>query len=294
MNVLTKITTKRWLLPEFANNANRCWSKSSSSSNNNNSSSNRSNSSSKQDDLVKCEFVSGGRVAVVSLNDPPRMNALTEAMGDALEARVRELAQVRGLRAAVLTGEGRAFSAGGDLDFLLRESGRSRESNRETMQAFYRRFLSLRRSPVPWVAAVNGHAIGAGLCLAVGGCDVRVAHRDARMGMTFVRLGLHPGMAATHFLPQVVGPAAAAELMLTGRTITAEEALGMGLVSKVSNCMQRCALPFDSENRPGRSPTPLCRTLWPWLRRSARPPPSPSGTAWRPSGARRRSHGASR
>ena len=74
------------------------------------------------------------------------------------------------------------------------------------MQQFYKRFLIMRQVPVPVIAAINGPAIGAGLCLAVGGADVRVATTGAKMGVTFTKLGLHPGMAATHFLPQLVGP----------------------------------------------------------------------------------------
>ena len=79
---------------------------------------------------------------------------------------------------------GKAFSAGGDLNFLYRESRRSREENVSTMRSFYRQFLSMRSVPVPIVAAINGAAIGAGLCLAVGGCDIRIAHEEARTPTT--------------------------------------------------------------------------------------------------------------
>ena len=85
---------------------------------------------------------------------------------------------------------------------------------------------------VPTIAALNGPAIGAGLCLALA-CDLRFAARGARLGVPFVKLGLHPGMAGTHLLPDVVGAAAARDLMLTGRLVADEEALALGLVSRV-------------------------------------------------------------
>ena len=85
---------------------------------------------------------------------------------------------------------------------------------------------------MPTIAAVNGAAIGAGLCLALA-CDLRYAVRGARLGVPFVRLGMHAGMAATYLLPDVVGPAHARDLLLTGRLVDADEALRIGLVSQV-------------------------------------------------------------
>jgi enoyl-CoA hydratase len=100
------------------------------------------------------------------------------------------------------------------------------------MMAFYRAWLSIRRLEVPTIAAVNGPAIGAGLCLALA-CDIRYAAAGARMGAPFVKLGMHPGMAATHLLPEAVGIAAARDLLLTGRLVSDDEAVRLGLVSRV-------------------------------------------------------------
>eukprot|EP00088_Acartia_fossae_P032707 TRINITY_DN33466_c0_g1_i1.p1 TRINITY_DN33466_c0_g1~~TRINITY_DN33466_c0_g1_i1.p1 ORF type:complete len:178 (-),score=21.18 TRINITY_DN33466_c0_g1_i1:38-571(-) len=100
------------------------------------------------------------------------------------------------------------------------------------MQAFYKRFLCIRSLPVPIISAINGPAVGAGFCLALGGSDIRVAATKAKMGLTFPKLGLHPGMAATHFLPQLAGPQVAADLLLTGRLVGAEEAVSLGLVAR--------------------------------------------------------------
>jgi enoyl-CoA hydratase len=100
------------------------------------------------------------------------------------------------------------------------------------MLPFYRAWLSILDLDVPTIAAVNGPAIGAGLCLALA-CDLRFAASGARFGAPFVRLGMHPGMAATWLLPEVVGAAHARDLLLTGRTVAADEALRIGLVSRV-------------------------------------------------------------
>jgi enoyl-CoA hydratase len=102
---------------------------------------------------------------------------------------------------------------------------------RERMMSFYRTWLSVRDIEVPVIAAVNGAAIGAGLSLALA-CDLRYAAEDATLGVPFTALGMHPGMATTWFLPQVVGLAVARELLLTGRLVTGAEAAGLGLVNR--------------------------------------------------------------
>ena len=150
---------------------------------------------------------------------------------------MRRVSEVRGegsVRVAVLTGAGRAFSAGGDLAWLLARHRDSPANNCAVMQEFYRKFLSLRDLEVPVIAAINGPAIGAGLCLALGGADIRVMSEAAKLGVTFTKLGLHPGMAATHFLPQLAGPQVAAELLLTGRLVNSQEAVKLGLVARVA------------------------------------------------------------
>jgi enoyl-CoA hydratase/carnithine racemase len=99
------------------------------------------------------------------------------------------------------------------------------------MLAFYRSWLSIRDLEVPTIAAVNGHAIGAGFALALA-CDIRYAAADARLGVPFTSLGLHPGMATTWSLPDVAGRAVARDLLLTGRVVSGQEALTLGLVSR--------------------------------------------------------------
>ena len=195
---------------------------------------------------VLCDFDHDGKVAVLTLNAPSKLNALSEDMGDELMEHVMTLQQNESVRCCVVTGAGKAFSAGGDLQFLMDRHNDSPENNISVMEKFYKRFLCLRKLPVPVIGAINGPAVGAGFCLgmfgkisgrfhyapsklsflilisvipstlALGGCDIRVASSKAKMGLTFVKLGLHPGMAATHFLPLIAGPQVAADLLLTG------------------------------------------------------------------------------
>jgi len=160
-------------------------------------------------------------------------------MGHAIAEALDGLAADPAVRAVVLTGAGRAFSAGGDLDMIERMAregaadpgGATRERNREFMRRFYGLYLSVRKLPQPSVAALNGHAIGAGCCIALA-CDLRIAAREAKLGLNFTRLGIHPGMGATWTLPRLVGPAHAAELLLTGRLLDGAEAERIGLVNR--------------------------------------------------------------
>lgn len=180
-----------------------------------------------------------GGVATLTFDDPQRRNAMTEAMGRALAERVRELSADDDLRAVILTGAGSAFSAGGDLDMIEskaragveRPGGEVREGHRRFMRAFYGLFLSIRELPCPALAAINGHAIGAGFCVALA-CDLRIAAQEARLGLNFTRLGIHPGMGATWLLPRLVGPAVAADLLFTGRVVDGIEAERLGLVNR--------------------------------------------------------------
>ncbi len=183
-----------------------------------------------------------GRIAVITLNDPERLNALNAQMGDEFVEVIRELSEgsdSENLGAVVLTGAGRAFSAGGDIGFLKDRSNDTPSRNSVIMRRFYERFLSMRKLPVPVIAAINGPAIGAGLALACA-ADLRVSSKNAKMGITFVSLGLHPGMGSTHFLPRLIGNQNAASLMLTGQIIDGTEAKRIGLVAEVKDSAEDC------------------------------------------------------
>lgn len=176
-----------------------------------------------------------GAIVTLMFNRPESRNAMTPAMGEEVVRAVEELRNDRLARVVILTGSGKSFSSGGDLAMLARDTGVPIEGDAPSMEGsprdFYSRYLSIRSLPMPTIAAINGHAIGAGLCIALA-CDMRLAADDAKMGMTFTRLGIHPGMGGTYLLPRLVGTARACELFFSGRIFDAAEGERMGLINR--------------------------------------------------------------
>ena len=171
-------------------------------------------------------------IAQITLNRPENRNSMTGDVLEGLRSAVENVIEDADLRCVIVTGKGKSFCAGADF-----KSGAQRDATGATGRlphersfAMYSPFLSLLRIDVPIIGALNGHAIGGGLGLAVV-CDIRVANREAKYGANFVRLGLHPGMATTYLLPRLVGVPKGVELLLTGRIITGEEAAVLGLVN---------------------------------------------------------------
>ena len=177
---------------------------------------------------VRCEVSDG--VAVLTLDDERRKNAMTPELGDALAKAVASLRDRRDVRAVVLTGAGEAFSAGGDLAMLERLCTVSREESKAYMLGFYARYLSILDLEVPTIAAVRGPAIGAGLAVALA-CDLLVCDEEAKLASNFAKLGLYPGMGTTYFLERRVGALRAAELVLTGRRFSGRDALAWGIAN---------------------------------------------------------------
>jgi enoyl-CoA hydratase/carnithine racemase len=169
-----------------------------------------------------------GDVAVLTLDDRARKNAMTVALGDALEARVHELREAGWARAVVLHGAGGTFSGGGDLAMLERLRALPPSETERFMLAFYARYLSVTTLGVPTIAAVEGAAIGAGLAVAMA-CDLVVVDEDAKLALNFVQLGLHPGMGSTYLAPLRAGAMRGAELLLTGRRFDGREAARLGV-----------------------------------------------------------------
>jgi enoyl-CoA hydratase/carnithine racemase len=180
---------------------------------------------------LRVERPSDGVVRLV-LDNPGQRNAMSDPMTASWVRAIDDLATDRSVRVVVVTGEGSAFCSGGNTGWIASEPDAEVDYLRHRMMAFYRAWLSIRKLEVPTIAAVNGPAIGAGLCLALA-CDIRYAAEGAKLGAPFVKLGMNPGMAATYLLPDVVGEANARELLITGRTVDAEEARRLGLVSRV-------------------------------------------------------------
>ena len=178
-------------------------------------------------DLVRSER--RGAVALLTLDRPHALNALDAATLEALDARVAEVARDPGVRALVLTGEGRAFVAGADIaamrPFSAAEAG-------AFSRLGHRAFAALEALAVPTIAAVNGYALGGGCELALA-CDWIYASAKARFGQPEVNLGILPGFGGTSRLVRRVGVAWAKEIVLTGEMIDAELALRIGLVNRV-------------------------------------------------------------
>jgi 2-(1,2-epoxy-1,2-dihydrophenyl)acetyl-CoA isomerase len=174
-------------------------------------------------------------VATVTLHRPDKLNAYTTEMGDAVVAAFREMRDDPTVRAVILTGAGRGFCAGVDLEHLrAHQAGESASTGpRLGEEDFLTKFpLELLEYPKPVIAAVNGAAIGVGVTMILP-CDLRIAVAGAKLGLTFTKLGILPGLGSTHLLPRLVGMGKALELVLTARVIRAEEAESIGLVNRV-------------------------------------------------------------
>jgi enoyl-CoA hydratase len=180
-------------------------------------------------------------VVTLTLALPERRNAMTTELTAAWGGAVKDLQADSTVRAVVVTGQGTVFCSGGDLSWIeAGASGMSPQSIRNRMMPFYKTWLSIRDLEVPVLAALNGHAVGAGLCLALA-CDLRWATPTARLSAPFTALGMHPGMAATYLLTEAVGVVRAREILYTGRSLNGEDAEAWGLLNGV--CDPEALLP---------------------------------------------------
>jgi 2-(1,2-epoxy-1,2-dihydrophenyl)acetyl-CoA isomerase len=178
-----------------------------------------------------------GPIALMTFNRPEQMNALGQAGdGPAVTAVCAEVAADPAIRCAVLTGAGRAFSAGGDVKAMKEQSGAFGGSPADIREGYRRNIHMIVRAlynlEVPLISAVNGPAIGLG-CDVACMADIRIAADNAKMGVTFLKLGLIPGDGGAWLLPRLIGASRAAELLFTGDVIDAKTAAEWGLVSRV-------------------------------------------------------------
>jgi enoyl-CoA hydratase/carnithine racemase len=168
-------------------------------------------------------------IAEITLNRPENRNSMTPDVLAGLADAVGQARGDAGVRCVIVTGRGKSFCAGADFRSRAEaDPNAPYVAPHERSYNTYAPFLSLLDLEVPTIAAMNGHAIGGGLGLAIV-CDLRVAASDAKYGANFVRLGLHPGMANTYLLPRLMGVPNAVELLLTGRLVDGEEAARRGL-----------------------------------------------------------------
>ncbi len=173
-----------------------------------------------------------GDLVVIELADHDRRNMMGLEMTAAWGRLMAQVAADSDVRAVLVTGQGSAFSSGGNTSWIGADSHEPVSVLRERMLAYYATWLTIRDLKVPTIAAINGPAIGAGAALALA-CDIRWASTSASMSVPFLRMGMHPGMLSTYLLTEVVGVAAARDLLFTGRRVLAEEMLSLGLVSRV-------------------------------------------------------------
>lgn len=174
----------------------------------------------------------GGQVRTITLNVPDKLNALNWPLLDELAAAIGATAADPDVRALVVTGAGRAFCSGADLQSLFGDRTRPVQVLKENLLRVYGSFLGLRDLSIPTIAAVHGPAVGAGMNIALA-CDVIVAGPDATFGPTFSRIGLHPGGGCTWMLTQRIGSANTAAALFSGDIIDAPTALRLGIAQEL-------------------------------------------------------------
>ncbi len=173
-------------------------------------------------------------VLTITLNRPDKLNAANDAMLSELQDAFKQAGRDQEVRAVILTGAGRGFCAGQDLGNVKErlEAGGRMDYGAHLRHTYNPLILRIRQLPKPVIAAVNGVAAGAGMSLVMA-CDLRLAAESASFLQAFVRVGLVPDSGSTWMLPRLIGMARAAEMMLTGRRISAQEAYEWGLINKV-------------------------------------------------------------
>jgi enoyl-CoA hydratase len=214
------------------------------------------------------------RVALLTLDEPERRNALTAQLVGEIVAAVDRLEDDDGVGALVVTGAPPAFCSGADVGSLAAMSGQRQQpappDGRDNgLPSIYEGFLRFYRCTLPTVAAVNGPAVGAGVNLALA-CDIRVASPDARFDCRFARIGLHPGGGHTRLLTDAVGPQAAAAMVLAGEALDGRRAAEVGLAWR---CVDADALVDEAGRLAGRAaalPRELARRVKASLRETPR------------------------
>jgi 2-(1,2-epoxy-1,2-dihydrophenyl)acetyl-CoA isomerase len=187
-------------------------------------------------ELETLEIEIDGPVGTMTLNRPDSLNAMSPQMLAELPIAASWLADRAPIRALIVTGAGRAFCSGGDVNWFKQgvddESVDLPAEVRRGAEVLHQAIIDFRRLPYPTIAAINGPAAGAGMSLALS-CDFRIASEDAFLAIAYGRIGASPDGGMTYFLPRVVGPSRALELALNDPNLDAKNALDEGLVSEV-------------------------------------------------------------
>jgi len=184
-------------------------------------------------------------IAIITINRPEVLNAINLEVIAELSSAIETVAADDTIKVVIITGKGeRSFCAGADMKYVVNISPIEAERYASLIHAMLNKIESLEK---PVIAAINGYALGGGCELALA-CDIRIASANAKIGQTEVKVGIPPGWGGTQRTVRIVGPAKAKELVFTGRMITAEEALRIGLVNQV--------VPFATEGKGRQSPSP--------------------------------------
>jgi 2-(1,2-epoxy-1,2-dihydrophenyl)acetyl-CoA isomerase len=172
-------------------------------------------------------------IVTIRLNRPDKLNALTPDVGDQLVHAVLSVVEDKSVHCVVITGAGRAFCAGGDIEFLLEARKKRATADLERLVASGKEVVrAIAMMPKLVIAAINGPAAGGGMNLALA-CDIRICSDTAKFAESFSKIGLFPDYGGTYFLPRIVGPTGASDLFHTAQMLSADDALKMGLVSRV-------------------------------------------------------------
>jgi enoyl-CoA hydratase/carnithine racemase len=183
-------------------------------------------------DFETIRYEVGESVATITLARPDKRNAISQGMFEELGDATERAARDKKVRAVLVRGEGASFCAGIDVTSFGEMLGADEATHRAFITLAQRPFLNLQTMPKPAVAAVQGHAVGAGFQLALA-CDIRVLSDDAVLGMLEIRFGLVPDLGGNRPLTRLVGPALAKDLSWTGRTVDASEAHRIGLGNRL-------------------------------------------------------------
>lgn len=177
----------------------------------------------------------GEGITTLTLNRPEKLNALNEMMASELLDAFTQVGKDKDTKVIIITGCGRAFSAGADVKGLFLKYLEQRKKGEESFDIvgwLEELCLHVRNIPKPVIASINGYAVGIGVTLPLQ-CDIRIASEEALFSLPFVRLGIIPELGSTYTLTRLVGIAKACELIFTGKSINAKEAKEMGLVNEV-------------------------------------------------------------
>jgi len=168
-------------------------------------------------------------IGTIKINRPKVLNALNKETMQEISKAVDELNQDKKIKVAIITGEGKAFIAGADINQM--KDMTSLEA-KEFSELGHSMLLKIENSRLPFIAAINGYALGGG-CETIMACDICIASESAKLGQPEINLGVHPGFGGTQRLPRLVGRMKAKELLLTGKNINADEACRIGLINMV-------------------------------------------------------------